>query len=232
MNVGIPVSEPADPIPEITSIIHELRNPLSALHGGAEMLISSTLSGSQIFRVARNMYGATVRMRELLDEFFSRYGRMAGRESFDLRNVIAKAVDKIALIADSQSVRVIQNLPENLVINADGPGIQRVFVNLLVNALEVLPEGGTIRISAIASDESVVIRVRDSGPGIPPEIRDRLFQPFATAGKTNGLGLGLAWSRQTVVDHGGRIWAERARQGACFAIRLPMTTARTCAASC
>jgi signal transduction histidine kinase len=232
MNVGTPVSEPADPIPEVTSIIHELRNPLSALHGGAEMLISSTLSGSQIFRVARNMYGATVRMRELLDEFFSRYGRRAAKEPFDLRDVIANAVDKIALIAASQSVRVIQNLPENLVITGDGTGIQRVFVNLLVNALEVLPEGGTIRISALASDESVVIRVRDSGPGIPPEIRDRLFQPFATAGKTNGLGLGLAWSRQTVIDHGGRIWAERARQGACFAIRLPMTTERACAASC
>lgn len=100
--------------------------------------------------------------------------------------------------------------------------IHRVLVNLLVNALEVMPHGGSIHISAISDQNSVLIRVRDSGPGIAPEIKDRLFQPFATAGKAHGVGLGLAFSRQAVLDHGGDMWAESSPQGACFAVRLPL----------
>jgi signal transduction histidine kinase len=63
--------------------------------------------------------------------------------------------------------------------------------------------------------------VRDTGPGIAPEVRDRLFQPFATAGKPSGVGLGLAVSRQAVLEHGGQMWVEFAGHGACFAVRLP-----------
>ena len=67
----------------------------------------------------------------------------------------------------------------------------------------------------------LVAKVRDTGPGIDPVIRDRIFQPFATAGKADGLGLGLALSRQAVLDHGGQMWLESASQGACFAFGLP-----------
>jgi hypothetical protein len=68
----------------------------------------------------------------------------------------------------------------------------------------------------------VLIDVEDTGPGIPRAIRDRLFEPFVTAGKDHGLGLGLALSRQTVLDHGGDMWTEPAA-GARFVIRLPLT---------
>jgi two-component system sensor histidine kinase HydH len=65
--------------------------------------------------------------------------------------------------------------------------------------------------------------VRDTGPGIAPEIRGSLFEPFVSAGKKNGLGLGLALSRQTVLDHGGDMWAEsEPGEGACFRVRLPV----------
>src|SRR5690242_8777851 len=83
-------------------------------------------------------------------------------------------------------------------------------------------DGGRILISAVSKRHSILIRVRDSGTGIAPEIRDRLFQPFATAGKANGIGLGLALSRQAVLDHGGEMWAESSFKGACFAVRLPL----------
>jgi hypothetical protein len=68
--------------------------------------------------------------------------------------------------------------------------MERVFVNLVNNAIEAMPHGGGIEIDAERNGKSVVVRVRDNGPGIPAEIRDRLFQPFVTSGK-NGLGLGL-----------------------------------------
>ena len=142
-------------------------------------------------------------------------------EPCDLRELIIGAVDKVALVAETQSVQIVQNVPEKVMIAVERQRIQRVLVNLFVNALDVMPGGGTIRVCAIPERHSVLIKVRDTGPGIAPEIRDRLFQPFATAGKAGGLGLGLAFSRQAVLDHGGQMWVESGSRGACFAFCLP-----------
>jgi len=218
------LNEPTRVLPEITSIVHDLRNPLSTIHGGAEILISSRLSESQARRIVRNMYGASIHMRELLDEVLTRFrGTGKGAEPSDLGELVTSAVDKVAAVAEAQSVKIVQNVPEDLVVPLDRQRIQRVLVNLLVNALDVMPDGGTIRISALVEHNSVLIKVRDTGPGIAPEIRDRIFQPFVTAGKASGLGLGLALSRQAVIDHGGRMWLESGSAGACFALSLPRT---------
>ena len=213
------------------AMIHDLRNPLAAIHTSAEMLIGSTLSHTQVHRLARNMYCASARMREMLEEFLERSRDAEYRmERSDVRALVASAVDQIAASAEVQSVSILHAVPEGIVIAVDRHRIRRVLVNLLVNALEVLPTGGTIRISAVSDRRSVLIRVRDTGPGIPPEIRDRLFQPFATARKADGVGLGLASSRQAVTDHGGQLWAESSRRGACFAVRLPRLLPRPPAA--
>jgi signal transduction histidine kinase len=132
-------------------------------------------------------------------------------------------VDKVALVADSQSVKIVQNIPESMVITLDRQRIERVLVSLLVNALDVMPRGGYIRVSAVREPRAVLIKVRDTGPGIDPEIQHLLFQPFATASKPRGLGLGLAFSRQAVLDHGGKMWVETGGQGAGFAFCLPST---------
>jgi hypothetical protein len=95
---------------------------------------------------------------------------------------------------------------------------------LIANALEAMPRGGQIRISARKAGCFAFIAVEDSGPGIPPEICGRLFAPFVTLGKKEGLGLGLALSRRTVRDHGGDMWIEPA-SGARFVIRLPLSKA-------
>ena len=100
--------------------------------------------------------------------------------------------------------------------------MKRVFANLITNALEAMPHGGEIRIGAQKQNNCVRIEVEDTGPGIPRGIRDRLFEPFVTAGKDHGLGLGLALSRQTLLDHGGDLWTEPAR-GARFVMCLPVS---------
>ena len=218
---------------EVQSFLHDLRNPLAAIHGGAEMLVRSRLSQPQVHRIARNMCCAALRIRELVELCLER-GRHRTRnvEVADLRAVVGAAVDRIAVSAEFQAVRVVQEVPERLRIAMDRNRILRALVNLLVNALEVMPQGGTIHVSAVSEGRrSVLIRVRDTGPGISPEIRERLFQPFATAGKADGLGLGLALSRQAAIDHGGEIWAESPRRGACLVIRLPRKIAKPSAAS-
>lgn len=217
-------SEEIASLSAVVSILHDLRNPLATLQGSAEMLACSTFSQPQVQRIARNMYCASVRLRELLDEFLDRSKvPEKEREFSDVRELIASAVEKIAGTAEFQSVHIVQAVAEGLAVALDRHLIRRVLVNLLVNALEAMPNGGTIRISAISNGPSILIRVRDTGPGITPQIRSRLFQPFATAGKASGIGLGLAFSQQAVTDHGGKIWAESTKRGACFALRLPRT---------
>jgi signal transduction histidine kinase len=218
----ITASEETAPLSAVVSMVHDLRNPLATIHGSAEMLAGARLSQLQVHRLARNMYCASVRMRELLEEFLDRSTVVSKeREPSDTRELVASAVGKISAAAEFQSVHVVMVVPEGLIVAVDRRLIRRVLVNLLVNALEAMPNGGTIRIAAIAEGSSILIRIRDTGPGITPEIRGRLFQPFATAGKADGIGLGLAFSQQVVTDHGGKIWVESTKRGACFAFRLP-----------
>jgi signal transduction histidine kinase len=101
--------------------------------------------------------------------------------------------------------------------------MERVFVNLIGNALDVMPSGGSINIRGEAQDGQVLIAIEDTGPGISPNARPKLFEPFSPSGK-NGLGLGLALARQTVLDHGGDLWAEpdAPGRGARFLLRLPV----------
>jgi signal transduction histidine kinase len=124
-------------------------------------------------------------------------------------------------VAAAQQVRILVQIPEGLELPLDRRRIERVFLNLMGNALEAMPGGGTIAVSASDAPDSVVVTVSDTGPGIAPEIRSRLFQPFVTARKKSGLGLGLALARQAVVDHGGDMWADSSQGGARFLFRLP-----------
>ena len=233
MSVAPSASEQRGSSSAVVSILHDLRNPLATVNAGAEMLVGSGLSEPLVRRIARNMYCASVQMRELLDEFFDRSrGAEQDIEPSDIRELVTSAVNQIAVSAESRSVDIVQIVPEGLAIALDRRRISRVLVNLLVNALEAMPKGGTIHISAVSNRGSISIEVRDTGPGIAPEIRDRLFEPFATAGKASGIGLGLSLSRQTVMDHGGEIWAESSGLGASFTVRLPGTIPQARAVSC
>jgi hypothetical protein len=99
--------------------------------------------------------------------------------------------------------------------------IERVFFNVITNAHEAMPGGGQIRIRARKDRNHVLIEIEDTGSGIPRGIRDHLFEPLVTAGKANGLGLGLALSRRAVLDHGGDMWVEAAA-GARFVMSFPL----------
>jgi signal transduction histidine kinase len=222
--------KPSGSIPAAVAvaIVHDLRNPLTAIHGCAEMLIDARLSQPQVHRIAQNMYRASFRIQELLDEFLERCrGAEQGREPSDVRQLVTNATEVIGHTAEVQSVRIIRDIPAGIQVFVDRRRVRRVLINLLVNALEAMPDGGELHISAVSEPNAVLIKVRDTGPGIAPEIQSRLFQPFATAGKTGGIGLGLATSRQAILDHGGTMWAESSERGACFAFRLPMTSAKS-----
>jgi signal transduction histidine kinase len=205
-----------------TSIVHDLRNPLGTVFAGAEMLMKLDPASTQGKRLAANIYRAAGRMRELLaDLAYASCGNKSICEVCEIRDVIAAASQTALLAVESQGFQIVHHVPEGLEICIQRSRIERVFFNLITNAIEAMPYGGQIRIDAGKAENCVLIEVEDTGPGIPRSIRERLFEPFVTAGKDHGLGLGLALSRQAVLDHGGDIWTETA-PGARFVICLPL----------
>jgi signal transduction histidine kinase len=205
------------------SIVHDLRNPLAAIYGGAEMLVDADLPLPHVKRLAGNIYRASRRIQELLQDLLNvSRGSRGGREMCRLREVASAACDSLASAAQSQGVDISLSIAPEIELPVERSRMERAFVNLIANALEAMPDGGSIAISAELAGESVVVHVSDNGPGIAPEIRSQLFQPFVTAGKRNGLGLGLALSRQTVIEHGGDMWIDsQPGRGARFSFRLP-----------
>jgi two-component system sensor histidine kinase HydH len=108
------------------------------------------------------------------------------------------------------------------IVEADADQIQQLLVNLVLNALDAMPDGGRIEIRlSPPSDGQAEVRVLDTGPGIPSELFPRLFDPFVST-KETGIGLGLAVSHRIAARHGGTLSAEnQATGGACFLLRLP-----------
>jgi signal transduction histidine kinase len=205
------------------SIVHDLRNPLAAIYGGAEMMVDADLPPAHMKRLAANIYRASRRIQELLQDLLNvSRGKTGAPELCRLREVASAACDSLAVAAETQGVAIVIAIPPEIEAPLDRSRIERAFVNLVGNSLEAMPEGGQVRISASLENGSALIQVEDTGPGIAPEIRANLFQPFVTAGKRNGLGLGLALTRQTVLEHGGDMWvASEPGRGARFFLRLP-----------
>lgn len=205
------------------SIVHDLRNPLAAIYGGSEMLVDEAVSESQKRRLAGNILRAAQRIQAMLQDLanISR-GKSSDLEPCEFSRIIESAVEANRASAEAQNVRIFVNCPSELRLNLERARMERVFLNLMANALEAMPNGGELHIAVKVEDGVVLAEVEDTGPGISREIRGKLFQPFVTFGKKNGLGLGLALSRQTVLDHGGDLWVDpREGTGARFCLRLP-----------
>jgi signal transduction histidine kinase len=211
-----------------TSIVHDLRNPLASIYGGAEMLVDDDLSPVQVKRLAANIYRASRRVQELLQELSDlRRGQSHVREMCRLGEIVIAALDAVESEVVRHNVDVRINVADDLELPLDRSPMERVFQNLLGNAIEAMPSGGQVKITANPNGKDVLVAVEDTGPGIPRSIADQLFQPFVTAGKKNGIGLGLALSRETVLDHGGDLWVDlKVEHGARFLVRLPLQDAR------
>ena len=208
----------------MTSIVHDLRNPLATICVSSEILLDQDVSAHHASRIAQNIHSAAVRMRTLLEEFacFAR-GSAFPLEWCELRDLIAPAGDSGVPRQLLSRIQINVDIPERFTVHVVRSQIERVFFNLIANACEAMPAGGQISIKARREGDSVLIHVEDNGPGVPFTIRPHLFTMFVTANKPNGLGLGLALARQTILRHGGDIWFEPA-SGARFVIRLPMSS--------
>lgn len=217
-------------------VAHEIGNPLSGILGLVELLREGGLEPAEQAEFLRRIQHETERIhriiRELLD--YSRRGPEEGAEtaSSDLAEVIAGAVHLVAPQKDLRRVTIEQRLPEGTIaVRGDGDALTQLVLNLLLNAADAIEGEGTITIAVELEGEEGAggepgrarLTVDDTGAGIAPEVRDRLFEPFVTtkpSGTGTGLGLAVCW---TIVERvGGTIAAEDAPSGgARFVVRLP-----------
>jgi signal transduction histidine kinase len=120
----------------------------------------------------------------------------------------------------------LENEPPEMTLRFDARRLRRVFLNLINNALDMMPESGKIILRFQSNGNEIVTEVQDTGPGIAPEVAGKLFQTFVSFGKPHGTGLGLSICKKIIEDHGGRISARNAQgQGAIFSFTLPIPKA-------
>jgi C4-dicarboxylate-specific signal transduction histidine kinase len=192
------------------------------------MIAEMDLPPEQTKRAARNVHAAAMRMQQMLEELSqSVRKKSAVRTEEDLERLLASAVESQQSKLDERRVALSIRVSERMSAAIERSRVERVIINLISNAIEAMKDrsgDGQIRIEARRSGNTAEIDVRDNGPGIPDGIRASLFQPFVTQGKKNGLGLGLALSRQTLLDHGGDLEAiyVEGEPGAWFRLTLPL----------
>jgi signal transduction histidine kinase len=219
------LTEPVAPIAMLSaSLVHDLRNPIAAISAAAELLIDMDLPCAHSKRLALNLYRSSRRVEQILQELvnFLRGSRQAS-EDCKLADIIQNALEQISDAAESQGIHLEVVASSCIQLRLERKRTEGVLLNLMINALEAMPAGGRLRISAWVEHRDVIVEVDDTGCGIPDLVRSKLFQPFVSGGKTNGIGLGLALSRNAVVEQGGDLWlGEKIGTGTLFCLRLPL----------
>jgi signal transduction histidine kinase len=225
-------------------LAHELRNPLSAIHNGVQLMHTRQINDPQI-TWARDLLGRQVKhltrlIDDLLDVSRITTGRVKlQREPVDLAIVVARAVETTRPLIEARRHQLTVTLPADaMYVEGDIVRLTQIVDNLLANAAKYTDEGGTVAISvereAVDGDPKprALIRIRDSGVGIPKNMLDEVFELFTQANQTldrtqAGLGIGLALVRGLVGLHGGTVHAYSAGlgRGSEFTVRLPLIEA-------
>lgn len=202
-------------------VAHELNNPLSVILGYTKLLRKEGAQNADELEIIEDEAKLCQRIvQELLD--LARPHRLEVG-SVDLAVLAREAIERLtdAGALRDRSVRVVAEYP--VLVSADAGKLRQVIANVVVNAAEATPATGTITIDATAQGDRATLTVADDGPGIAPDIRDQLFEPFVTT-KAHGTGLGLAIAQAIVDAHGGRISIESSpNAGTLVSLQLPVS---------
>lgn len=199
-------------------LAHEIRNPLSSVRMHVQILARSPQVPAE---TAQLLLSEIDRLDGILSELLT----WARPETFspgptDLAALAEEALTLMGPQLAHRGIRIVREIGPVPVIQADRDRLRQVLRNLLANARDALGTGGTLTLRLRQEGDAVALEVADDGPGVPPGIRDRVFEPFVT-GRKEGTGLGLTISKGTVEAHGGTIALVPTNAGSCFRVRLP-----------
>lgn len=203
-------------------LAHEIRNPIAAMRLKAENALAvadGSRSEAALTAILQQVDRLDVLLRDLLEMTQAREPRLA---EVDLETFLARTAEGHRDLAASRSITLtVGTRPASSPLpQLDPSQMQRALDNLIINAIQNTPAGGTIAVDASRRDDSLLLRVTDTGPGIAEDIRERLFEPFVT-GRADGTGLGLAIVREIARNHRGDVRLVRNIGGAVFEIEIP-----------
>jgi len=220
----------------ISSVSHELRTPLTSVKGYAAILLEEKLgklpqaAKERLEKINRHSDELVHMVNDLLDIARIESGRQAMKmEERDLKTIVASAADLIAIQCKNKNIELVTDIAKDLPpVVADRSQLERVFINLLGNAVKFTPEKGKITIKAAAEGNVIRVDVSDTGIGIPQESLPMLFEEFYRVDnpinqQVKGTGLGLSLVRHIVEAHKGKIWLEsKPGKGSTFSFTLPV----------
>jgi signal transduction histidine kinase len=207
-----------------SSIIHDLKNPMTTIKGYAAILGNEDLDAATRQRFSRTITHSVDTFVEMTQEIldYARGGGPLQRTDVDVGHFVGDLCTFIEHDFEARELELRQDLTYTGHLMMDETKMRRALYNIAANARDAMEVGGCLTIATRLTDGLVEFRLSDTGPGIPEEIRDKLFEPFVTYGKAKGTGLGLAIAQKSVEDHGGTITVESVpKRGATFIISLP-----------
>ncbi len=218
-------SERLSTLGEMAAVLaHEIRNPLGSIRGTAEILRDDYRPGDPKHEFIEIQIKETERLNHVVEDFL----RMARQQPMELRDCsIREELETIVTLVakDAQDRGISLRLEADKEVSAfrgDGEKLRQAFLNIVINALQATPSGGSVIINLNKAESGFVISFHDNGSGIDPEDLQRIFEPFYTT-KPDGTGLGLAVTRKIIEGHGGRLDIEsEADRGTTVMVLLPL----------
>lgn len=203
-------------------LAHELRNPLGTIKASAELLQRNVSAENEVAHEMAGFIASEVDRTNSLVTRFLQFARplKLRRDNADLTQTLDRAIAQVE--REAKGAAIYKNYaPEIAPFPFDAELLERVFYNLILNAVQASPPGGAVSVKTRAADDAVEIAVIDRGVGIEPQQRDSIFNPFFTT-KPEGVGLGLAIVSKIVDEHGGKITVEsEPGKGSVFHVLLP-----------
>jgi len=213
-------------------LAHEIKNPLFAILGSLELLKGEPL-GENAQKLIEAAYASAERMHKLVSDSLKllsieEEGVRLKAERCSINEILEDVVREARPVAEASRVQLrVVAAPGDAYLLADKRWLQQAVLNIVLNAIKYTPEGGRVLVRAYKTADSVGFLVEDTGPGIPPEQLERIFEPFQRGGSgKEGSGLGLTIVKRVVEAHGGEVSVKsQPGQGSTFSIRLPRLVA-------
>ncbi len=208
-------------------VAHELNEPLGNILGFAQLAKKSPALSDQVVKDLQNIETASLNAREIIKKLMTFARQLPPRKApVNLNDVVTEGIYFFEARCVKAGIQLVLRLADDMPrITADPGQINQVLVNLVVNAIQAMPQGGMLTVETRVRGDSVCLSVEDTGAGMTEELKDQIFLPFFTTKDINeGTGLGLAVVHGIVTSHGGRIAVEtEIGVGTRFSIYLPLT---------
>lgn len=212
---------------------HELQTPLTIIRGEMEVALRSQRSPEEYETVLRSALEEIERISRIVEGLLLLARADAGvlrmdLQPVDLVHLVEEVLDQTALLARKKSIDLIMGNTEPLETAGDFMHLRRLFLNLVDNGIKYTPPGGVIKVSIEQKGETAILSVKDTGPGIPPEEQEKVFQRFfrsqeARSAGQGGSGLGLSIAKSIAEAHGGKLELESTPdEGSVFRVYLPL----------